>query len=73
MVVEASLSKDGPGSQPKLPASSSKTCLFVSSSSTIGVCPQPKKKRDSAFLKDTFICPLKTGQFCKKALFAVNK
>ena len=36
-----------------------------SSSSAVGICPthQEEKRRESAFLKDTFICPLKTGQF----------
>lgn len=36
-----------------------------SSSSTAGPRPahQEEKRRESAFLKDTFICPLKTGQF----------
>lgn len=37
-------------------------------SSTVGDCPtnQEEKRRESAFLKDTFICPLKTGQLYKK-------
>lgn len=61
----SSPTRDAAGGQARSPSPLAVNGLFVQAQVLLGVCPtnQEEKRRESAFLKDTFICPLKTGQF----------